>query len=256
MSWQRAWLAILALLAVTVHGCRAATPAAPTPTATPLAPTTTATAPPATATPTPIPSPSPPPLAVRGDPQSLVVQPEDLPPGLELVGGQYDAPNDYTVVYFDAAALVAENPLRMTVLGVVANVVILDDAESAAEALASMGELDEDAIAAGIAGTSGEVRVYSVRAYADQIEGADVVEALRVHYAIGGVDVVAYHYRMVVDNALASLVITSRADSAGSDPPGFRDRAREVSARQIVRLVGARQPPLQTGAYPPLTPHS
>jgi hypothetical protein len=254
MSWQRALLAALALLAVTVRGCRCARPAEPALTATPLPLAATSTALPATAT--PLPSPSPPPLAVRGDPKFLVVQPDDLPAGLELVGGQYDAPNDYTVVYFDAAALVAENPLRMTVLGVVANVVILPDAERAAEALASMGELDEDAIAAGIAGTSGEVSVYSVRAYADRIEGADAVEAVRVHYAIGGVDVVAHHYRMVVDNALAGLVITSRAGSAGSDPPGFRDRAREIAARQVARLIGARQPPLHTGASAPPAPRS
>jgi len=252
MSWQRALLAALALLAVMARGCRCAGPAEPIPTATPLPPAATPTALPPTATPLP----SPPPLAVRGDPKALVVQPDDLPAGLELVGGQYDAPNDYTVVYFDAAALVTENPLRMTVLGVVANVVVLADAERAAEALASMGELDEDAIAAGIAGTSGEVRVYSVRAYADRIEGADAFEAMRVHYAIGGVDVVAYHYRMVVDNALAGLVITSRAGSAGSDPPGFRDRVREIAARQVARLVKARLPPLHTGAHAPLPPRS
>jgi hypothetical protein len=254
MRQQRVLLVALALLATVVHGCRAAAPTAPTPAATPFAPGATDTALPATAT--PIPSPSPPPLAVRGDPKALVVQPDDLPADLELVGGQYDAPNDYTVVYFDSAALVAENPLRMTVVGVVANVVVLTDAGHALEALAAMGELDEDAIGAGIAATSDEVSVYSVRAYSDQIEGADVVEALRVYYAIGGVNVVAYHYRMVVDNALAGLVITSRAGSSGSDPPGFRERAHAIGARQVARLMDARQPPLRTGAHVPLIPQS
>ena len=240
MAWHRSVLAALgiALLLAQICGCTGPPVATSNP---PPAPTHTPAHTPTARPPTPEPAATPTPLPlVRGLLEDLVLQAEDLPPALAHVGGQHDGPNDYTVVYFDAAALTVENPLRMGVLGVVANLVIYPGVEEAARAYEAMGPIDEETVAQGIADTSGEVTVYSVRALTDPIDGADRVEVVRVHYAIGGVGVVAYHYRILVANASSGVIVTSRATASGDDPPGQRDRAHEIAARQVARLIAAR----------------
>jgi hypothetical protein len=244
MAWYRTILTALGIVFLLAQTCGCTGSSSPTPVPPPSpahTPTALPPAPTPTATPTPI-------ALVRGLLEDLVLQAEDLPPALEYIGGQHDGPNDYTVVYFDAAGLTVENPLRMGVLGVVANLAIYPDVAGAERAYASLGMLDEEAIAQGIADTAGEVSVYSVRAHADQIEGADRLEAVRVHYAIGGVGVVAYHYRIRVTNAVSGVIVTSRVAASGDDPPGQRERVHEIAARQVARLVEARQRALESDA--------
>jgi len=189
-----------------------------------------------TSTPAPSPTPARSRATIRGDPQDLVIQLEDLPAGFQQITGEYDGPNSYTTVYFSPESFVAEPHSEAGLLAVVTNLGIYENVAAAQEQFAAQEGLDRESIASSMLGTSGEATLIDVQPYDIQLEGTDDVRVLRVHYEIGSTALIDYRYGLIVGNAVANLFVTARALGDGGDSPTLRDQARAIVEQQVARL--------------------
>lgn len=180
------------------------------------------------------------PQLVKGDPKSLAVQLEALPPGFQVVGEESQSSNEYSVVYFHPEALVSGSDSGTNLLAVVVNLGIYEDAAEAGEQFKAQGSLDRDSITEDIREASEGAEPIAVEPYTVQVEGSDQVLAFGVEYAIGSTHLFEYRYRFIVGNALANMVITALASEAGEEPSTFPDQARTLAQEQSARLNNAR----------------
>ena len=74
-----------------------------------------------------------------------------------------------------------------------------------------------------------------------RVEGTDRTLVFRVRYELQGIDLYEYRYRLCVANALSNLIISARATAGGSEPADLPMKAQAIAARQVARLVAARQ---------------
>ena len=192
--------------------------------------------------PTPVPSITPQksgrPL-VTGDPQALVLQLADLPPRFQVVSETRDAPGTYTVVYVRPEVLVLEKVSAPTLLGVIVNLAIHEDADAARREFAAKKAVGRDDILKGLEAPEGTIIGFDAQSYSPTFVDADESLAFRVEYALGPMSIVEYRYVCRVGNALVNVVLTARTSSGSDDTASFRDQADGIASKQLARLRDA-----------------
>ena len=180
------------------------------------------------------------PAAVAGSPTELIVQPDDLPLPFPLAQSDEPRPGNASALYFRPDVLMADTVPAGDLLGVMANLVLLPSPLAAADSFATAAAEPDD-VERDLAGKAdGAVAVTPLGPAA--VAGADKTSALRVAYRMQGVDVVEYRYRLLVANAVASLIVTGRAGDSGDEPAALAEQAATIAANQVRRLRSANRP--------------
>lgn len=176
---------------------------------------------------------------VRGDPKSLVIPEEDLPTSFSLSGGERQSANEYSHVYFNPEAIDAPGDLSRDLLGVIVNLAVLEDANTAERRFQAQGGLAPESIEADIRASDPEAVPHKVSQLAVTLPNTDDIRAFRVHYTLRGKSIFEYRYRIRTRNAVVNLIISTRATEAENEPPTLESRAVTIVEAQAKRLNDA-----------------
>ena len=173
---------------------------------------------------------------IVGDPRELILKPEDISAELTMQGGESRHLRTYSVVMFNPRAFSAAASDDPDILGVIADLAILDGVGAARVRFAAQGGLGTDTIAADVLAQSPDAQVMVVEPVPFEVAGCDLGLAFRVHYVLQGVDVYEHRYRMQLSNALSNIIVSIRATADGSEPSMFLKSSVEIATSQIKRL--------------------
>jgi len=179
-------------------------------------------------------------LTVKGDPQDIVLPLEALPAGFQKATGEYEGSNEYNVVYFRPEALTCKEGCGTNLMAIIVNLGIYQDAGAAREKGQAQGNLDRDSIMNSIREAYEEASPIDVQPYIVQLKDTDYVIAFHVEYTISSIVVTEYRYRIIINNALANVIVSARAARAGEDQSAFGELARTIVENQVARINRAR----------------
>lgn len=177
---------------------------------------------------------------VTGDPKSLVVQSDELPGEFAIVGGESKGAGEFAQIYFNPQAYLATNDTRAGLLGVIVNLILLDDLQAARARFVAQGGLDTNSVLEDVRSSTPGAVPREVTPYSVTVPGTDRVLAFRVRYVLQGTEVYEYRVRIIVGNALVNLIISALATADGAQPANFEQQARTIVERQVARLTAAR----------------
>ena len=176
---------------------------------------------------------------VKGDLKSLVIQRDELPGEFSIVGGEPKGANEFAQVYFNPEALLATGAADPGLLGVIVDLMILEDGKSAQARFTTQGGLDPSAVLQDIRSSTPGAIPRRAEPYAVSLPNTDRILAFHVHYVLQGTDVYEYRFRIIVGNAIANLIISARALGDGSESASLEKHARLIVERQVARLIAA-----------------
>lgn len=177
---------------------------------------------------------------VRGDPKDLVIQQQDLPGQFVLGGGEAKGAGEYSRVFVNPQAYLSRGQGNVGLLGVIANLSLLDEPGAAVAQFAAQGGLDAESVLENIRNATPGAVSQSVTPYDAQVAGADRVLAFRVHCILQGAPVYEYRYRVLVGNAVSNLIISALASEAGTEPTSLKQQSDAIVERQVARLEASR----------------
>ena len=177
---------------------------------------------------------------VKGDLKSLVVQSGELPGEFAIAGGEPKGAREFAQVYFNPQAFQATDPASAGVLGVIVNLILLDNLKAAQTKFDAQGGLDSASVQQDVRTSTPGAVPRNAAPYSMSVPGTDRVLAFHVYYVLQGTDVHEYRIRMIVGNALVNLVISARASADGGQPTKFEQHVRSIVERQVARLNAAR----------------
>ncbi len=178
---------------------------------------------------------------IRGDPGTLVIQREELPTDFAIAGGEPKGASEYSQVYFNPQALMDESGAETGLLGVIANLTVLDAPAAASQRFTDQGGLEIESVIKDIQVATPGAEPLGAEPYSTTIGGADKVLAFRVHYILDDAHVFEYRFRFRVANAVGNLIISALATAEGKEPATLSSRARSIAERQVAKLNSARR---------------
>jgi hypothetical protein len=178
---------------------------------------------------------------VRGDPKTLIIQSEQLPTNFAMAGGEPKGVNEYSQVYFNPQALVDPTKADPELLGVIANLTLLDTPAAAGKTFTDQGGLNVDSVINDIRAATPGAQPLGVEPYSAKISGTDRVLAFRVRYILNEAHVFEYRFRFRVANAVGNLIISALATAQGEEPAILLGQAQSIAELQAARLNSARR---------------
>ena len=155
---------------------------------------------------------------MKGDPKSLVVQLDELPGEFTMVAGESKGAGEFAQVYFNPQAFLATIDASAGLLGVIVNLMLLDDLQAARARFVAQGGLDSNSVLQDVRSSTPGAVPKEVAPYSVTVPGTDRVLAFRVHYVLQETEVYEYRFRIIVGNALVNLIISGRAPPMRSNP--------------------------------------
>jgi hypothetical protein len=178
---------------------------------------------------------------VHGDPKTLIIQREELPANFTMAGGEPKGANEYGQVYFNPQALVDQSGAGPELLGVIANLTLLDTPAAAGKTFTDQGGLNVDSVINDIRAATPGAQPLGVEPYSAKINGTDRVSAFRVRYVLNEAHVFEYRFRFRVANAVGNVIISALATAQGGEPAALVGQAQSIAERQVARLNSARR---------------
>ncbi len=193
----------------------------------------------ATPAPTPITTPF---AGIREDPQRLTLIQTDLPAGFRKVDNTSLHSGHNAVLFMNPEAVKAGS--GQDVLGVVDEITIYEDDADARDAFENDLRTTEADIANDVAGAE-NVDGDSIRvaAYEPALDGADLQRAFKVSYQLGDQKIYEYRYQFMVSNAIANVIVTTRAQANGGESEDARAQADAIAQAQVDKLNDYRAAP-------------
>ena len=193
----------------------------------------------ATPAPTPITTPF---AGIREDPQRLTLIQTDLPDGFRRVDNTTLHSGHNAVLFMNPEAVKAGS--GQDVLGVVDEITIYEDDADARDAFENDLRTTEADIANDVAGAE-NVDGDSIRvaAYEPALDGADLQRAFKVSYQLGDQKIYEYRYQFMVSNAIANVIVTTRAQANGGESEDARAQADAIAQAQVNKLNDYRAEP-------------
>ncbi len=193
----------------------------------------------ATLAPTPITTPF---AGIREDPQRLTLIQTDLPAGFRKVDNTSLHSGHNAVLFMNPEAVKAGS--GQDVLGVVDEITIYEDDADARDAFENDLRTTEADIANDVAGAE-NVDGDSIRvaAYEPALDGADLQRAFKVSYQLGDQKIYEYRYQFMVSNAIANVIVTTRAQANGGESEDARAQADAIAQAQVDKLNDYRAAP-------------
>jgi hypothetical protein len=177
---------------------------------------------------------------ITAAPQTLVLERGDLPAGFRVAGADAPDANRYSIVYLRPATLLSSPTSGYSLLGVIADVQIFPERAEATQEYEKHNAISVASIIEDIKRTTGTPTGVEVQFINVEVAGVDAHSVIRVQYSISSVSLIEHRYRMLVGNAVVTVIVTARATQVGVDPPNFAAQAKSIVERQIGRINSSR----------------
>jgi len=194
-------------------------------------------------TPTPAPTPITTPFAgIREDPQRLTLIQTDLPDGFRRIDNTTLHAGHNAVLFMNPDAVKGE--AGQEVLGVVDEITVYEFDADARDAFEEDLRTTETDIAKDVAASNDvDGENILVDRYDPDLVGADLLRAFKVRYQIGDQTVYEYRYQFMVSNAIANVIVTTRAQEDGGESEEARTQADAIAQAQLDKLNDYRAVP-------------